>query len=292
MGGGNTAMDCCRTSQRLGAERRDSVVVRSGFEVMKASEWEKEDAMSGGHPHHQQPPAEGIRARERQAQGHRLRMRQAGGRATNGRLKLRSHRRADDVFIPNADHVLMAIGQENHCPWIERDIGLEFDKWDCPILDEDTLQSTNPKVFFGGDSAYSAPRTSSGPRRTPTKAAISMHLFCQGKDLKADRPPEGVNLISTEDGRAPVELRRRARPLGALSSSPTRTTAPSRSGNIKIEVELGFDKRFGPARRRSAASTATCRRCSPTEALHRMRCLRGHLPDGLHHLHRERGGGA
>ena len=78
----------------------------------------------------------------------------------------------------------MAIGQDNHCPWIERDIGIEFDKWDCPVLDEDTLQSTNPKIFFGGDSAF-GPRTSSGHRRTPTKRRSPSTCSAKGKDLKA-----------------------------------------------------------------------------------------------------------
>jgi ferredoxin len=103
-----------------------------------------------------------------------------------------------DVFM-ECDHVLMAIGQDNYCPWIERDIGIEFDRWDCPKLDEVTLQSTHPKVFFGGDAAF-GPENIIWASAHAHRAAISIHLFCQDKDLKADRPPEGVNLISQKMG--------------------------------------------------------------------------------------------
>ena len=77
----------------------------------------------------------------------------------------------------------MAIGQDNHCPWIERDLGMEFDKWDCPVLDEVTLQSTHPKVFFGGDSAF-GPENIIWASAHAHQAAISIHLLCEGKDLK------------------------------------------------------------------------------------------------------------
>ena len=194
MGGGNTAMDCCRTSRRLGAESV-TVVVRSAFELMKASEWEKEDAMGEGIPIiNNRPPKEFVHE--------------------NGKLKgivFECVKRVDeggrtkyvptgdpDVFM-ECDHVLMAIGQENHCPWIERDLGLEFDKWDCPILDEDTLQSSHPKIFFGGDSAF-GPENIIWASAHAHKAAISMHLFCQGKDPKLDRPADAVNLISQKMG--------------------------------------------------------------------------------------------
>ena len=141
MGGGNTAMDCCRTSLRLGAESV-TVVVRSAFEVMKASEWEKEDAMREGIPIiNNRPPKEFVHE--------------------NGKLKgvlfecvkpvraktgaeLRAQRRSRTSFS-KCDHVLMAIGQDNHCPWIERDVGMEFDKWDCPVLDEVTFPINQPE---------------------------------------------------------------------------------------------------------------------------------------------------
>ena len=191
MGGGNTAMDCCRTSLRLGAESV-SVVVRSAFEVMKASEWEKDDAMREGIPIiNNRPPKEFVH-KDGKLQGVLFEC-VTPVKGEDGRLRYEPSGEPD-VFI-EADHVLMAIGQDNHCPWIERDLGIEFDKWDCPTLNEVTLQTTNPKVFFGGDSAF-GPENIIWASAHAHRAAISIHLFCQGQDLIADRPPEGVNLIS------------------------------------------------------------------------------------------------
>ena len=238
MGGGNTAMDCCRTSKRLGAESV-TVVVRSAFEVMKASEWEKEDAMSEGIPIvNNRPPKEFIHE--------------------NGKLKgiifecvkpvpdergrLKYVPSGEPDIYMECDHVLMAIGQENHCPWIERDIGLEFDKWDCPVLDEVTFQSTHPKVFFGGDSAF-GPENIIWASAHAHQAAISIHLLCQGKDLKEDRPPPGVNLISQKMGVHQWSY-------DAEHDASKRYIVPHANkakalDNIKIEVELGFDARLG-----------------------------------------------
>ena len=146
----------------------------------------------------------------------------------------------EDVFI-EADHILMAIGQDNHCPWIERDIGLEFDKWDCPVLDEVTLQSTNDKVFFGGDSAF-GPVNIIWASAHAHQAAISIHLYCQGKDLKKDRPPEGMNLMSTKMGvhewAYDAEHDPSVRNLVPLVEHKVALS------NIKTEVELGFDKKL------------------------------------------------
>ena len=195
MGGGNTAMDCCRTSLRLGAESV-TVVVRSAFEVMKASEWEKEDAMREGIPIiNNRPPKEFVHENGK-LKGVLFEC-VTPIKGADGRLTYEPSGE-EDVFI-EADHILMAIGQDNHCPWIERDIGLEFDKWDCPILDEVTFQSTNEKVFFGGDSAF-GPENIIWASAHAHQAAISIHLYCQGKDLKKDRPPEGMNLMSTKMG--------------------------------------------------------------------------------------------
>ncbi len=238
MGGGNTAMDCCRTAKRLGAESV-SVVVRSAFEVMKASDWEKEDAMSEGIPIiNNRPPKEFVHENGKlkgvifecvkpvQGEDGRLRYEPSG---------------EPDVFM-EADHILMAIGQENHCPWIERDIGIQFDKWDCPILDEDTLQSTNAKVFFGGDSAF-GPENIIWASAHAHKAAISIHLFCQGIDLKTERPPDGVNLISQKMGVHEWSYDSEHDPARRhLVPHADKKVALS---NIKVEVELGFDAALG-----------------------------------------------
>lgn len=237
MGGGNTAMDCCRTSKRLGAESV-TVVVRSGFEVMKASEWEKEDAMSEGIPIiNNRPPKEFIHENGK-LKG--VIFECVKPIEEDGRLKY-IPTGEPDVFI-ECDHILMAIGQENHCPWIERDIGLEFDKWDCPILDEITFQSTHPKVFFGGDSAF-GPENIIWASAHAHQAAISIHLMCQGKDPKADRPPDGLNLISQKMGVHEWSY-------DAEHDDSARYIVPhanrTRSlDNIKVEVELGFDEILG-----------------------------------------------
>ncbi|MDG2277143.1 MAG: FAD-dependent oxidoreductase [Pseudomonadales bacterium] len=239
MGGGNTAMDCCRTSLRLGAESVN-VVVRSAFDVMKASEWEKEDAMREGIPIiNNRPPKEFVHENGK-LKG--IVFECVEPVEENGRLKYVPSGEPD-VFM-EVDHVLMAIGQDNHCPWIERDIGLEFDKWDCPVLDEITFQSTNPKVFFGGDSAF-GPENIIWASAHAHQAAISIHLMCEGKDLKADRPPEGVNLISTKMGMHEWAY-------DAAHDASGRNLVPlvaqeAALDDVKVEVELGFDQVLGAA---------------------------------------------
>ena len=238
MGGGNTAMDCCRTSKRLGAESV-TVVVRSAFEVMKASEWEKEDAMSEGIPIvNNRPPKEFIH------ENGKLKgiVFECVKPVDDGSGRLRYVPTGEPDVYMECDHVLMAIGQENHCPWIERDIGLEFDKWDCPVLDEVTFQSTHPKVFFGGDSAF-GPENIIWASAHAHQAAISIHLLCQDKDLKKDRPPPGVNLISQKMGVHQWSY-------DAEHDASKRFIVPHANkrkalDNIKIEVELGFDARLG-----------------------------------------------
>ena len=239
MGGGNTAMDCCRTSLRLGAERV-TVVVRSAFEVMKASEWEKEDAMREGIPIiNNRPPKEFVHENGK-LKG--VVFECVKPVEEDGRLKYVPSGEPD-VFM-EADHILMAIGQDNHCPWIERDIGLDFDKWDCPSLDEVTLQSTHPKIFFGGDSAF-GPENIIRASAHAHQAAISIHLMCEGKDLKKDRPPEGVNLVSTKMGvhewAYDSEHDASVRHLVPLVEKETALS------NVKLEVELGFDQALGEA---------------------------------------------
>jgi len=235
MGGGNTAMDCCRTAKRLGAESV-TVVVRSAFEVMKASEWEKEDAQGEGIPIvNNRPPKAFVHENGRLKGIVFERVRPV--KAADGRLTYEPTGEPDEFM--ECDNVLMAIGQDNYCPWIERDIGIEFDRWDCPKLDDVTLQSTHPKVFFGGDAAF-GPENIIWASAHAHRAAISIHLCCQGRDLRNDRPPEGVNLLSQKMGihewsydsehdpakRVPVPHAEKVRALA----------------DIKVEVELGFDR--------------------------------------------------
>jgi NADPH-dependent glutamate synthase beta subunit-like oxidoreductase len=233
LGGGNTAMDCCRTSRRLGGEDV-KVIVRSGFEEMKASPWEKEDAM------HEDIPI--LNFRVPKAFTHE------NGRLTGvtfevvealfdakGRRKLVPSGDPDEHY--ECDDVLVAVGQENAFPWIEKDIGLEFDEWEMPKVDPVTFQSTLPGVFFGGDAAF-GPKNIIWAVAHGHDAAISIHKHCQGEDI-AERPDPGVTLVSqkmgihewsydndiSNDRRYRVPLRDKKEALK----------------NVKLEVELGFD---------------------------------------------------
>jgi formate dehydrogenase beta subunit len=234
LGGGNTAMDCCRSARRLGADDV-KVVVRSGFDEMKASPWEKEDALHEGIPI--------INFHVPKAFLH-----DANGRLTGmsfevvkaeyddkGRRNLVPTGEPDVVF--ECDEVLIAVGQENAFPWIERDSGIDFDRWGLPVLGETTFQSSVPRVFFGGDAAF-------GPKNIITavahghEAAVSIDRFLNGEDVSRRPAPEvvltsqkmGIHEWSydnavTEDLRHKVPWEKAEKALAS----------------IKVEVELGFD---------------------------------------------------
>src|SRR5580704_3855387 len=231
IGVGNTAMDCCRTSLRLGA-KSVKVMARKPRGFFKASAWELEDA--------EEESVEIIINRSPKSfvieNGKLTGMLfdkmeydvDAAGRITAERL-------LGEEFLP-ADDVILAIGQENAFPWIERDLGIEFDKWDVPRVDETTFQSTRAGVYFGGDAAF-GPKNIIWAVEHGHQAAISIHRQCQGESV-ADRPPRGVNLQSRKMGMhewsygndyAPVE--RRLMPHVSLKE---------RFKKINIEVELGF----------------------------------------------------
>src|SRR5580698_1158202 len=233
LGGGNTAMDCCRTSRRLGGEDV-KVVVRSGFEEMKASPWEKDDAMGEGIPilnflvpkefTHKGGKLTGVLFEKVKAE-----------RDDKGRRNLVPTGEPDQHI--ECDDVLVAVGQENAFPWIERDIGLDFDKWDMPSVDLRTMQSTNPKVFFGGDAAF-GPKNIIWAVAHGHDAAISIDLLCQNKDVGL-RPPPMVNLSSQKMGihewsyDNDISNDRRYK----VPHAPIEKTLK----DVKLEVELGFD---------------------------------------------------
>jgi formate dehydrogenase (NADP+) beta subunit len=233
LGGGNTAMDCCRTARRLGGEDV-KVVVRSGFEEMKASPWEKEDAM------HEDIPI--LNFLVPKAFTHE------GGRLTGavfekvkaeydekGRRRLVSTGEPDQ-HIP-CDDVLVAVGQENAFPWIERDIGIDFDKWDMPVVDEKTFASTRPGVFFGGDAAF-GPKNIIWAVAHGHDAAISIDKFCQGEDI-ADRPAPGVDVMSQKMGIHEWSYDNEIT-LDQRYKVPHRDKVIALK-DIKAEVELGYD---------------------------------------------------
>jgi formate dehydrogenase (NADP+) beta subunit len=194
LGGGNTAMDCCRTSRRLGGEEV-KVIVRSPFSDMKASPWEKEDAMHEDIPIIDNHVPKTFVVENGVLKG--MTFDKVAPQMIDGKRKLISTGEPE-VFI-EADDVLIAIGQENTFPWIERDLGLKFDEWGMPIVNDQTFASTLKGVFFGGDAAL-------GPKNIITAvaqghdAAVSMHLYCSGKDVDKDRPASQTKLFSTKMG--------------------------------------------------------------------------------------------
>jgi NADPH-dependent glutamate synthase beta subunit-like oxidoreductase len=234
LGGGNTAMDCCRSARRLGGQDV-TVVVRSGFEEMKASPWEKEDAMHEGIPIlNYLVPKEFTHADGRLTGV--LFEKVAAQRDANGRRQLLPTGEPD-LHIP-CDDVLVAIGQENAFPWIERGIGLEFDRWGLPKLDPKTHQSTIPNVFFGGDAAF-GPKNIIWAVAHGHEAAVSIDLFCRGEDIR-NRPPPETSLISQKmgihewsyDNDVSIDLRFKV---------PMRE-AEIALKDIRTEVELGFTR--------------------------------------------------
>ena len=259
LGGGNTAMDCCRTSRRMGGEDV-RVVVRSPFEDMKASPWEKADAAHEGIPiFNNHVPREFV-VEEGKLKGMNFEKVEAKYDKEGNRTLIPIK---DGLVFMEADDVLMAIGQENSFPWIERDLGIEFDQWDMPLVDKVTFQSTNKKVFFGGDSAF-------GPENIITavahghQAAVSIDLFCRGEDV-AKRPPPHVTLASQKMGvhewsydNAVENDQRYIVPL-----APLQKTLKDR----KVEVELGFDIATG------FKEAERCLNCDVQTVFDELRCI-------------------
>ncbi len=200
LGGGNTAMDCCRTSRRLGGDDV-KVVVRSGFEEMKASPWEKEDAMHEGIPIFNFLVPKEFTHDNGRLTGVLFEKVKAEYDAKGRRSLVNSGE--PDVHM-ECDDVLVAVGQENAFPWVERDIGIEFDKWDMPKVSAKTMQSTNPKVFFGGDAAF-GPKNIIWAVAHGHEAAVSIDLLCSGDDRRAS-PAADRESHEPEDGHSRVEL--------------------------------------------------------------------------------------
>jgi len=246
IGVGNTAMDCCRSSLRLGA-KSVKVMARKPRQFFKASEWELEDA-----------EAESVEiVINRSPKSFVLEQGRLRGMMfdvveydfdTTGRIT--AERIVGEEFFP-ADDVILAIGQENAFPWVERDLGIEFDRWDIPRVDAVTFESTRPGVFFGGDAAF-GPKNIIWSVEHGHQAAISIHLHCQGADLNARMSP-GMNLQSRKMGMHEWSYandynvaERRLVPHVSLKE---------RFKNIDIEVELGFTAE------QAAAEVQRCLNC-------------------------------
>jgi len=234
LGGGNTAMDCCRTSRRLGGEHV-AVVVRSGFAEMKASPWEKDDAMGEGIPIHNFLVPKEITHQNGKLTGVLFEKVKAEYDAKGRRKLLPSGE--PDVHMP-CDDVLVAVGQENAFPWIERDLGVDFDEWGMPKVDPVTMQSTHAKVFFGGDAAF-GPKNIIWAVAHGHEAALSIDMLCHGEDVTV-RPSPLVNVLSQKmgihewsyDNDVSLDLRFK------VPHAPKELTLK----DINMEVELGFNK--------------------------------------------------
>jgi len=233
LGGGNTAMDCCRTSRRLGGDQV-KVIVRSGFDEMKASPWEKEDAAHEGIPIlnflvpkaflHQEGRLTGMSFEKVKAVYD-----------DKGRRSLVPSGEPDQSF--ECDNVLIAVGQENAFPWIEKDAGIRFDRWGMPAVDKVTFQSSLPNVFFGGDAAF-GPKNIIWAVAHGHDAAISIDKLLQGEDIR-ERPAPGMSMMSQKMGihewsydNEIANDRRFAVPWADIKQTLK---------NVKMEVELGFD---------------------------------------------------
>ncbi len=233
LGGGNTAMDCCRSARRLGGTDV-KVIVRSGFEEMKASPWEKEDAQHEGIPIVNFHVPKSFDHDNGKLTGMTFEVVRAVY-DDKGRRSLVPTGEPDVFFA--CDTVLLAVGQENAFPWIERDCGIEFDRWGLPVLGKDSFQSTVPNVFFGGDAAF-------GPKNIITavahghEAAVSIDRFLHAESV-AQRPAPLTQLMSQKMGIHEWSYRNDV-------SNDTRFKVPwadaeKALASIRVEVELGFD---------------------------------------------------
>ncbi|MFN0302900.1 MAG: FAD-dependent oxidoreductase [Burkholderiales bacterium] len=233
LGGGNTAMDCCRSAKRLGGDDV-KVIVRSGFEEMKASPWEKEDAQHEGIPILNYLVPKAFLHTNGKLTGMTFEKVKAVY-DERGRRNLVSTGEPDQQV--ECDDVLVAVGQENSFPWIERDVGLEFDKWDMPKVDTSTMQSSIPHVFFGGDAAF-GPKNIIWAVAHAHDAAVSIDKLLTGEDVKV-RPTPGVSVFSQKMGIHEWSYDNDVA-LDKRFKVPLKEAAIALK-NIKVEVELGFD---------------------------------------------------
>ena len=233
LGGGNTAMDCCRSSRRLGGTDV-KVIVRSGFDEMKASPWEKEDAQHEGIPIINFHVPKSFEHVDGKLTGMKFEVVKA---VYDGKGRRSLVPTGEPEVLVECDAVLIAVGQENAFPWIESDSGIRFDKWGLPVLGKDTFQSSVANVFFGGDSAL-------GPRNIITavahghEAAVSIDRMLNGQEV-GQRPAPTTNLMAQKMGihewsfDNDVSNNERFKVPWAKAAQAL--------ASIKIEVELGFD---------------------------------------------------
>jgi len=273
LGGGNTAMDCCRTAKRLGATDV-KVLVRSSYEDMKASPWEKEDAAAEGIdilPNY--TPIEYVIKNDKF-----IGVLFEQVESVYDKSGRRSLKPTGKTLLVKCDQVLVAVGQDTAFPWIEDDIGIQFNEWHQPVLNEVSLQSSLPQVFFGGDAAF-------GPKNIITavanghQAAISIDLYCHNKDPLVDRPEPQFNLISQKMGIHEWSYQ-------SIIDHQTRNLVPHLDWDqavkeLTAEVELGFDEKLALAEAHrclncdvhTVFTESTCIECSACEDVCPMDCI-------------------
>ena len=227
IGVGNTAMDCCRSSRRLGG-KDIKVMARRPRRFFKASPWELEDSEEEGVEIIINYAPKSFVIEQGALKGMLFERLEWDADAKRSRT-------IDEVFLP-ADDVILAIGQENAFPWIERDIGIEFDKWDVPVVDETTMQSTREGVFFGGDAAF-GPKNIIWAVEHGHQAAISIHNNCNRVPIM-ERPPQRMNLISQKMGLSEWSYHNDYNP--APRQKMRHVDLVERFEKLDIEVELGF----------------------------------------------------
>jgi len=273
LGGGNTAMDCCRTAKRLGASEV-KVLVRSSFAAMKASPWEKEDAAAEGieiMPNY--TPTEYVFEKDKFIGVNFEEVKSIYDKAGNRKLTA-----TGKTLLVECDLVLVAVGQDTAFPWIERDLGVNFNEWQQPVVDPTSLQSSLAKVFFGGDAAF-------GPKNIITavanghQAAISIDLFCANKNTVTERPDSHFNLVSQKMGIHEWSYQ-------SNIDHQARNLVPhiewqEAIKELSTEVELGFDEKLAleEAHRclncdvHTVFTESTCIECSACEDVCPMDCI-------------------
>ncbi len=231
IGVGNTAMDCCRTSLRLGA-KDVKVMARKPRGFFKASDWELEDAEEENVEIIVNHSPKAFVIENGKLTGMTFEIMEYNiddsGRIDRGKV-------VEEVTIL-CDDVVLAIGQDNAFPWIERDIGIDFNEWDCPVVDETTMMCSRDGVFFGGDAAF-GPLNIIWAVAHGHEAAISIHKYCQGEDIN-DRLPAGINLASTKMGMHEWSYSNDYNP--ATRRLMPHVDLKERFKKLDIEVELGF----------------------------------------------------
>ncbi len=228
IGVGNTAMDCCRTSMRLGG-KDVKVMARRPREYFKASPWELDDAEEENIEITVNHSPKRFVIENETLVGMEFDVVEWDEGARHSTV-------LETVIIP-CDDVILAIGQENAFEWVERDLGIEFGEWETPVLDDVTYQSTLPHVFFGGDAAF-GPKNIIWAVAHAHQAAISIHNLCQGIAVD-ERPPIGMTLASQKMGMTEWSYHNEYNPSERQQMNHVELT--KRFAAIDLEVELGFD---------------------------------------------------